>query len=273
MNYASNFTEIDIAVACAGALAVAVVTLFWRQQRLRARFMRINIRLAQERNALELAEQSLVDTRKQVARLSAGQLSLRDADRRRIARDLHDDLGQHLLALGYDIGALAALQPALKQRLSQMDERLRQIKLSMRSIIRDLQPEALEYGLQGALRQQVDQFSRLSGIPCQLEAEPSDFSSESDSDIDATVYRILQESLSNIARHAQASEVQVGLHRQQNTLNLMVRDNGVGLPHPPARRGAGLRGIAQRVAEAGGRFDIDSSPGLGTALKMSFPLR
>lgn len=91
------------------------------------------------------------------------------------------------------------------------------------------------------------------------------------------IYRILQESLSNIARHAHATQVSVAIARAANRLDLTVQDNGVGMPAPPpsaCRTGVrvGLRGIAERVAEAGGRFDVASTPGQGTALTMSFPL-
>jgi signal transduction histidine kinase len=273
MRYASPSIEIDIIVAGACVLALTALLLLWRQYRQRSELDTLRRMLRQEREQRELAELALADTRKQVSHLSAGQQSLRDAERRRIARDLHDDLGQHLLALSMETRVLAAQHPLLKQPLTQFDDRIRQTTRSLRSIVRDLQPEALESGLQGALRQQVEQFSRLSGIPCRLEAAPEIFSARPDGRVENMVYRVLQESLSNIVRHAQASEVRVGIFRQQNSLSLTVRDNGVGLPHPQAGRGCGLRGMAQRVAEAGGRFDIASTPGSGTALTMSFPIQ
>ncbi|GJI93474.1 hypothetical protein RugamoR57_01920 [Duganella caerulea] len=229
--------------------------------------------LARERSRSELADQALADTRAQVCRLNTSQQSLRDAERRRIARDLHDDMGQHLLAMTFDVAKLAQQHEALALPLAQVEARLQTATRSLRTIVRDLRPEQLESGLQGAVQQQVEQFSRLSGIPCRLEAEGEAFSAPTDERLDAAVYRILQEALSNIARHAQASEVCIGLCRVSGSLSLTVRDNGIGLPDPPARRGCGLRGIAQRVAEAGGRFDISSQPGHGTALTMSFPIQ
>ncbi|TFW13432.1 sensor histidine kinase, partial [Duganella callida] len=201
--------------------------------------------------------------------LSSGQQALRDADRRRIARDLHDDLGQHLLALGLDTAALAQRHPALRCPLAELDQRIQQARRALRTIIDDLPPEALAQGLQDAVRQQVALFSRLSGIPCRLELDAG----AAGGTADGVLYRVLQESLSNIVRHAQASEVSVGIRCQDRSLKLTVRDNGVGLPQPAARRGSGLRGIAQRVDEAGGRLDVASAPGLGTALTMSFPIQ
>jgi signal transduction histidine kinase len=273
MRYAPPSFNIDIIVAGACLLALTALVMLWRQYRQRAELTALHLLLRQERWQRELADQALADTRKQVCHLSGSQQSLRDAERRRIARDLHDDLGQQLLALGMTVRALGESHPPLQRPLEQIGERLHQTTRAMRSIVRDLQPEALESGLQGAVQQQVEQFSRLSGIPCRLDAEPAAFSTGPDSCMDKVVYRVLQESLSNIVRHARASEVCVGICRQEHCLSLTVRDNGVGLPHPPAARGSGLRGIAQRVSEAGGRFDIASTPGFGTALTMSFPIQ
>nr|WP_315249216.1 sensor histidine kinase [uncultured Duganella sp.] len=249
--------EIDIICACTCLLVCAAgLWLWWCQRR--------------------GMQRALAEAHCQIARLASSQQSLRDAERRRIARDLHDDLGQHLLALGLDAGALAHLHPALRPQLARMEERIQQATRAMRSIVHDLQAEALESGLEGAVQQQIAQFTRLSGIRCRLDAAPGVFAAAPAGDIAHVLYRVLQESLSNIVRHAQASEVCVALCRQERSLNLTVRDNGVGLRQPPAPGGGrlshGLRGIAQRVAEAGGQFDIASTPGAGTALTMSFPL-
>ena len=132
--------------------------------------------------------------------------------------------------------------------------------------------------LQEAVHQQLAQFSRLSGIPCRLDARADAFDSR-DAGVDKMVYRVLQESLSNIARHAQASQVSVAIARAADRLNLTVQDDGIGLQQqvqavdrPGASTSFGLRGIAERVTEAGGRFDVASAPGQGTALTMSFPV-
>ncbi|RZT10414.1 Histidine kinase-, DNA gyrase B-, and HSP90-like ATPase [Duganella sp. CF402] len=253
MRYAPPLLEIDIVTAAIVVLLAVAGVLLWRHQRVQA-------------------AQALDEAQRQICRLAASQHSLRDAERRRIARDLHDDLGQHLLALGLDLGALASAHPALRLPLEALQERVGQATRAMRAIVHDLPGEALESGLEGAVQQQIAQFSRLSGIRCRLDAEPDAFAAP-DGGIEAVLYRVLQESLSNIVRHAQASEVCVGLCRQEHSLSLTVRDNGAGLPQPTARRGHGLRGIAQRVSEAGGRFDIASTPGAGTALTMSFPIQ
>lgn len=253
MRTAPPLLEIDIVCASACLLLCAACLLLWWRQRTQA-------------------ARALAEAHRQIARLSASQQSLRDAERRRIARDLHDDLGQQLLALSLDAGALAAAHPALDQPLRQLQARTVQVIRAMRAIVDDLPAEALQSGLEGAVHQQIAQFSRLSGIRCRLEAEPAAFAAPAGSGMEAVLYRVLQESLSNIVRHAQASEVSVALRRQAQRLDLTVRDNGIGLAQPAARRGNGLRNIAQRVIEAGGRFDVASTPGAGTALTMSFPI-
>jgi signal transduction histidine kinase len=255
MRYMPPLLEID--VICAGACMLAGAACLWLWWR-------------QHRQALR----ALADARRQVLRLGASQQSLRDAERRRIAGDLHDDLGQHLLALSIDTAALARQHPALAA-LTQLEQGIGCARRALRAIVDDLPAEALEAGLEGAVQQQVDQFARLSGIRCRLEAAPDVFAAAPDSGMAHLLYRVLQEALTNIVRHAQASEVCVGLCRHEQQLNLTVHDNGVGLPQQAStggRRGHGLRGIAQRVAAAGGHFDIASTPGTGTALSMSFPL-
>lgn len=280
MSHVPQVIQIDIVVAGACVLVWLAMLLLWRQQRERSAFGRIEARLrthlAQERGSRALTEQALADTRRQVCHLSKSQQSLRDADRRRIARDLHDDIGQHLLAMSFELGALAEQHPALKEALHKVDERVAQTLRSMRAIVRDLQPEGLSDGLRGAVEQQVAQFSRLSGIACQLDADADAIVTDDGAGgMDKVIYRILQESLSNIARHAQASQVSVGIRRAEDRLSLTVRDNGIGIgaAQAPARGGNGLRGMAERVSEAGGRFDVATAPGMGTALTMSLPLQ
>ena len=280
ISHAAQVIQIDPVVAGVCLLAWLSLLLLWRrqrQQRQHAALTRLEARLACERGNRELTERALADTRRQVGDLSKRQQSLRDAERRRIARDLHDDLGQHLLAMSLELGGLAEQHPALREALAKVDERIALTLRSMRSIVRDLQPEALDAGLRGAVEQQVAQFSRLSGIACQLHADAGvigdGIDGPGEGGMDKVIYRIVQESLSNIARHAKASQVSIGISRAADGVRLTVRDNGVGIAvRPQARRGTGLRGMAERVSEAGGRFDVASAPGRGTALTMSFPL-
>lgn len=269
--------SVDILTLCATALASIALMLLWRGRRLRQELRQLRSHVARERQGREMAEQALIATRVQLAQALARQDRIQARERQRIGRDLHDDLGQHLLALTMEVCAVAAAHPRLKQPLARIDGQLRTAIRSLRTVIKDLLPESLERGMRAAVETQLAQFTRLSGIHCRLDADPAAYNAAHDHHFQAMLYRILQETLSNIARHAQATQVEIALCRQHATLSLTVRDNGIGLPAArpggaQLRRGCGLDGIAQRVAAAGGQFHVNSQPGQGTALSMSFPL-
>lgn len=267
-------TAIDVISVCAALLGTVALALLWRCHGLGAALDRERAGRNDERRRRELAEQTMVEARSQLAQALARQDHIRDTERRRISLDLHDDLGQHLLALTMEVCALASAHPRLRLPLEQIDSHLRSAVRSLRTVIKNLLPEQLEHGLRAAIECQLAEFTKLSGIHCRLDADSAVFNAAQDGQFQAMLFRILQESLSNIARHAQATQVDIALCRQKGTLSLTVRDNGVGLPprRPAARLRCGLNGIKQRVAAAGGQFHIASLPGQGTALSMSFPL-
>lgn len=194
------------------------------------------------------------------------------AERRRIASDIHDDLGQNLLTLKIELGALQTLPGLPHAARRQLDTLLTHTDASvrsMRSIINGLRPVGLEHGLRCAVERQLAEFTRISGIHYQLESAL--YGSDTACAADTTMFRVLQESLSNIARHAGATEVRIALCRNAHELSMTVRDNGVGMAGGPPRSGCGLLGIEQRVAAAGGCFVLASAPGQGTALTISIP--
>ncbi len=212
---------------------------------------------------------------------AAQQSEVRDDERQRIARDIHDDLGQHLLSLKIELSLLqlnaGAAPLLLRQRLDTMAANLDRTILSLRAVINNLRPLALEQGLRAAIEGQLAEFSRLNQVRCQFEADAQAFSHGPDEQRDAVLFRTLQEALANVARHARATELHVALRLQAAQLVLTVRDNGVGMAQRQAAQacgqGCGLDGIGARVAQAGGRFAIDSEPGAGTVLSLSFPLQ
>ncbi len=195
-------------------------------------------------------------------------------ERARIARDIHDDLGQSLLALKIELSmvqlGVSGSQAHLRQKLAHMLEHLDGAVGSLRSVISNLRPAALCDGLQQAVVRQLEEFSRLSSITHSLRTTPDAFAASEQ--IDPIVFRILQEALANIARHAQATDVAVTLIRQQDQLLLKISDNGIGLPASASPHGYGLRGMRERIATVGGQFDVYSRPGAGTLIKLSIPL-
>ena len=268
------------------SLIVAVVWMLllgWGFHALLKRHLRLDdlladkeAQLAIERNARINAERTLAATHTTLCQLARQQESVRETERQRIGRDIHDDLGQNLLTLKIDLSLLhvstTGAHPMITQKVDSMMGNLDLTIKSLRAVINNLRPLALETGLRHAIEWQLGEFSRTHGIRHVLMAEPAVFDSPADKERDAMVFRILQESLCNVVRHAHATEVTVELQRCGSVLTLMVQDNGVGMPAVLPEHGSGLPGIRERVAAIGGRFSIDSPAGGGTLLTLSFPV-
>jgi signal transduction histidine kinase len=232
--------------------------------------------LAEERHARSSAERALANTHITLCKLARQQEAVREAERQRIGRDIHDDLGQNLLALKIDLSLLhvstSGAHPMITRKVDSMMGNLDTTIRSLRAVINDLRPLALEAGLQAAILWQLSEFTRLNGIAHVLRFEPALLDAAPEPERDATVYRILQESLCNVARHAHASEVKVALERSGSLLTLSVQDNGIGMAADRQHSGSGLAGMRDRVAAIGGKLSIDSQAGSGTLLSVSFPV-
>ena len=234
-----------------------------------------------EQRARARAETALADTHDALCRLVCQQEQVRETERQRIARDIHDDLGQHLLALKIEV-QLARHGTPDATPWARLASNIDQSIAALRTVIDNLRPQALGDGLQVAVQHHLRECSRLSGIDCQLVAgadctpdQLSNFGNLGNlGDLDVLLLRIVRESLANVVRHAQASTVRVALSRGERDVTLEVRDNGIGMPAGDTQRtrGCGLDGIADRVAAVGGRFAVDSAPGKGTVLSLSIPL-
>jgi signal transduction histidine kinase len=301
MKSAYRSTAFALALAALGAAGLAVTTrtttlqpmliaallwllaLGWGFHRVLRRYLAFQDRVAalqaelrQERCARQMADRALDDAHNALSTLIRGQDQVRDTERKRIARDIHDDLGQNLLALKIELALLQANQgqnnPAAAQMVGRMAGNLDLTIKSLRTIINDLRPLALEDGLQTAIESHLNEFTRINNIRHHLEADPHAFHATPDKGIDATLYRILQESLSNVVRHARATEVKIALTCNAEQLMLKVQDNGVGMAAPPSGTGCGLGGMEERVAALGGKLSVDSQPGAGTLISLSIPL-
>jgi signal transduction histidine kinase len=224
-------------------------------------------------------EAELKRSHEQLRRLAAHAEQIKEVERKRIAREIHDDLGQNLLALRIEAEMLssrtAANHPRLHQRASwtllQIDATIK----SVRQIINDLRPNVLDLGLAAAVEWQIAEFKRRTGIACTLAGDDLDRADVNDHCATA-FFRILQESLNNIARHAKATHVRVELKLdtlEPYRLSMTVADNGIGMPANGLRPGSfGLVGIEERVKLLHGTFLIHSKPGAGTILSVSIPL-
>ena len=249
-------TPATLMAAC-DALLGALTLLLWRQHRL-------ELRLQVQEQLRAHAEQT---------RLSSEQYKAREQERLRIGRDIHDDLGQHLLTLKIDLSMLqASTQGATPQLARQLAVMARNVDLSiaaLRRVIHDLRPPALDAGLQAACDGLLTDFQRSTGIDCSCDYR---LDAAAGSMHGPLLYHALQEALANIARHAHATHVQLSLQQAGNTLACRISDDGVGLTGSPPRLGCGLSGMHERVAAAGGSLHIASHSGAGTTLHLSLPL-
>ncbi|MES2739958.1 MAG: sensor histidine kinase [Pseudomonadota bacterium] len=267
--------RVDCLSGCALLLGAMVLLLLWRQRGQRALLSGLRRQLQQERIARQGAEESRRAFQSQLCQLRKRQEHIKQEERVRIARDIHDDLGQHLMALKIDVSMLhlttRGAHPFVSHGLGLVEHHIDLTIKSLRAIINDLRPIGLEAGLKAAVEHQLAQFSRISAVRCDLHADHAVFEAGAGAAIDCAVFRILQESLSNIARHARATEVRIALQRDAQALSMTISDNGVGMAGG-ARRGCGLLGIGDRVAAVAGRLHIDSAPGRGTTVSVAIPL-
>jgi two-component system sensor histidine kinase UhpB len=207
-------------------------------------------------------------------RQRSGLLVLRaqEEERRRLAYDLHDEVNQALTAILLRLQALSHdAPPAMTEELGELRRLVNQAMTELLQLARQLRPTALDdHGLLPAIESQVRRFAQQTGIEADLATEGDASTLAPDQEI--AVYRIAQEALANVARHADASRVEVALASSGRGVALTVRDDGRGFePNGGSRRGLGLDGMAERARLVGGELTIDSSPGGGTALTLQVP--
>lgn len=181
-----------------------------------------------------------------------------EEERKRIARELHDEVGQVLT------GVMLQLEDADAR------EAVRQSLEDVRRIARELRPETLDdLGLLSALRA-LSNTAAHNGLRVERQLDIGDLRLRPE--VELAVYRVAQESLTNVMRHAGASEVLVALQQVDGALRLVVRDDGRGLPAGDGQAGAGIAGMSERALHVGGRLTVASSPGGGTEVRLDIPL-
>lgn len=224
-------------------------------------------------------EQSLRDHRQRsesLRALSGSVVQAREDERKRIARELHDELGQHLSALKLELSSLMSDVAALHchDRLAQAIDLIDATVASVRRIAADLRPLALDdLGLGAAIEGLARDAVRRLGIEVAVSLD-SDLP-ELDEAAAIALYRIAQEALTNVSRHARATDARIELRRRGTELVLTVRDNGRGFPPDALRRSGrfGLLGARERTDLLGGRFELDNPPGGGGRVTVRLPLR
>jgi two-component system, NarL family, sensor histidine kinase UhpB len=221
-------------------------------------------------------EVELRDSRAQLAALSSHLQHAKETERERIARDIHDVLGGDLVALKIEMSLLAGKllsDPAkARQKMAAIEALLDDAIATASRVTRELRPGILkDFGLAAAIECQAEDFSQRSGLPCRIVAADADIELEEEAGV--ALFRIFQEAITNVRKHAQASAVEVRLVQEGNAVLLEIRDDGRGLaPQDLAKpRSFGLRGIRERVTGLGGSFSIGAAQPHGTVLSLRVP--
>ncbi|HEX5392808.1 MAG TPA: sensor histidine kinase [Rhodocyclaceae bacterium] len=203
-------------------------------------------------------------------------LTIKDEEQFRISREIHDSLGQALAVLKLDLQWIARQLPddvALQEKATVMSNLIDGTIRSLREIVVRLRPDILEQlGLVAAMEHQARDFEAHTGIQCQMRMDIADVAPNAERD--TTMLRVFQETLTNVARHAHATQVQVTLRVHDQSLVLEVNDNGKGMAPPEVRRptSLGLVGMRERIAPFSGNLQILPSSCGGTLVRVSIPL-
>jgi signal transduction histidine kinase len=241
-----------------------------------------SLKSRQGAQAAKVEPASLLDQvrtgRERSQRLARQLLQAQEMERRRLARELHDEIGQALTAVKLNLKALEGRlsvkhSKALAESLAIVDTALQQV----RGLSLDLRPAILDdLGLAAALRWYVDRQAQRGGIAMDFRNESP--GARSSVLLETTCFRVAQEALTNVLRHAKAKRVSVRIQQKPDALNLYIEDDGIGFDTEQARQKAaggaclGLLGMQERVILAGGRLDVTSTPGSGTSIHVCLPL-
>ena len=223
------------------------------------------------------AESELRKSKDELKELATAAASAREQEKIRIARELHDELAQAMTGLKMDLGILrlsaSRAGAELPARLDRMDRQIDHTIAAVRRIAADLRPLTLDdFGLVPAIESLVSRFREKSSIACELALSHPEFEL---TDVQSTaVFRIVQEALTNVAKHANATQVEVTIVGGADELMVTVRDNGVGFASDAARKpnSFGLLGLKERAYLLGGDASVTTEPGRGTEVEVRFPL-
>jgi signal transduction histidine kinase len=203
-----------------------------------------------------------------------------ETERKRIARELHDSLGQYLTALQLGLNAIGqhcATDAGATEELAKLRDLTSEIGHEVNRMAWELRPTALDdLGLETAITQYLEEWGERSGLRFDLQVSLGD--RRLSQTVETTVYRALQEAVTNVVRHADAERVAVILDATEQQVQLIVEDNGKGLPPDPGDSGSmgalrlGLLGIRERLALVDGILEVESTPGLGTTLFVRVPV-
>jgi len=220
------------------------------------------------------AERRIEEAYAQVRELAALREGTRDEERRLVAREVHDELGQVLTALKLGISTLRLQfgqdNPLLAERVQNLLALADKSIQTVRGVAYSLRPAALDMGIVPALEWLAAEFEHHAGVPCTLRLPQEKLALDEQSRM--VIFRVVQEALTNIARYAEATRVEIALESTEDACRLELRDDGKGFdPSAVGRKSFGLLGMKERVNSLGGKLNITSAPGQGTLISVSLP--
>src|SRR5882672_4413219 len=257
-----------LALLAAGILAAAVMLILWNRT--------LRLRVSAKTAELSAALGSLQTHADRLRELSAHHDSVREGERAHIAREIHDELGQALTALRMDLSVLGIkfgeADPRIREQVQELKGRVDAIVQVVRDVATALRPAALDLGIVPGLEWLVEEFQKRNGIHCTVSVAESDIALGEARSI--VLFRIVQESLTNVSRHSGARNVEILLDHDAERIRLDVEDDGVGFDVEAARskKTFGLLGIQERVIMLRGELSIASAPGRGTRVSVSMPI-
>jgi signal transduction histidine kinase len=285
-NVSARTHFLALIITIAGTLCAAVLLLLWHYRLLRAELYareqaeqaasRAAGAAAQAEHKAHQAERAALASHEAARRLSAHLLQLRDDERRRLSRELHDSVGQYLAAIKMNLAVLASADGS-DRRYSECAKLLDQSIKEIRTISHLLHPPGLdEAGFSAAAKWYAEEFAKRSGLELKLNIEEAP--SRLPPATELALFRVLQESLTNIHRHSKSSTAEVLFEIHGERASLQIGDQGTGIPEEVLNRfkvagtsGVGLAGMRERIRELGGRFEVESAAG-GTRVSVDVPL-
>jgi two-component system, NarL family, sensor histidine kinase UhpB len=224
----------------------------------------------------KLTEQELRHSRAQLAELSSHLQVAKEEERERIARDIHDELGGNLVAIKFDVALLAGKLDAdpvqLRSRVRSIEQLVDEAIATAGRVARELRPGILkDFGLAAAIECQAEDFHQRTGIPCRVLC--ADYDAVPDQPTSTALFRIFQEALTNISKHAEAGRVEVRLVQEGGDILLEITDDGKGLDADALSKphSYGLRGIRERINALNGELEIGRGPAGGTRITVRAP--
>lgn len=248
------------------------------EEALKAAHADLEQKVEQRTTELAQANEGLRQSREQLRALAEHQQFVREEERTRIAREIHDELGQALTGLKMDLAWLANRLPdmkgtaALREKASAMAEAITHTIEQVREISSDLRPGVLDQlGLVAAIEWQAHAFHKRSGVACRF--QPPDKELAVDQARSTALFRMLQEALTNVARHADATQVTIRLAQEPHEIRMDIEDNGAGISQASqaSPRSFGIMGMRERALALGGTLHIEGTAGKGTTVRVRVP--